>query len=273
MKKSKILIASLLLVGSLASAKTLATVNGTAITQNDVDTALQLATKGAFNQLPQAQQEQFRTRMLDQLISRELIFSDAKKSGVLKSKEFKTELEKIKKELAIQVWQKKLVDSIKISTAELKKYYNQNKVEFQTKASVHARHILLKTEADAKDIIAKLKGLKGDKLKNKFIELARESSTGPTASRGGDLGYFSQGQMVPAFNDTAFSMKKGEVTKEPVKTQFGYHVIYVEDKKPESVRSFSEVKPFIEQRLKMENLKTKVSEKLEQLKVKAKIKK
>ncbi len=273
MKKSKILIASLLLVGSLASAKTLATVNGTPITQNDVENALQIVTKGGYSQLSTKEKRKYKKGMLEELIKRELIFSDAKKSGILNSKEFKSELERIKKELAIQVWHKKLVDSIKISTAELKKYYNQNKVEFQTKASVHARHILLKTEGEAKAVIAKLKGLKGEKLKEKFMELAREKSTGPSASRGGDLGYFSKAQMVKPFSEKVFSMKKGEYTKKPVKTQFGYHVIYVEDVRPEFVRSFDEVKPFIEERLKMEKFKAKVANELEKLKAKAKISK
>jgi len=272
MKKSKIVIASLLLVGSLASAKTLATVNGENISQKDVTTALQMVTKGAYQQLSPKDKTIYKQRMLDELIKREVIFSDAKKSGILKSKEFKSELEKLKKALAIQLWQQHLKNSIKISTAELKKYYNQNKDKFNIKASVHARHILLKTKADAQAVINELKGLSGEKLKAKFIELAREKSTGPTASRGGDLGYFTNGQMVKAFNDKAFSMKKGTVTQTPVKTQFGYHVIYVEDKKPAKMTSFAEAKPYIEEMLKRERFPESMNKKVTSLKAKAKIK-
>jgi parvulin-like peptidyl-prolyl isomerase len=270
------LLSALLLTSSMASAKTLVTVNGKPITQEEVDQELMQATQGRFNQVPADRQAAFRQQVLQQLIGKELIYDDAKKSGIINSKEYKSEYKKLeqrmKKELAIQVWQKKLLDSIKISTKELKDYYNKNKEEFNEKESVHARHILVKTEDEAKKIISQLKSLSGEKLKQKFIELAKKESTGPSGAKGGDLGYFSKGQMVPAFNDKVFSMKKGEVTLKPVKTQFGYHVIYVEDKKPSMSRSFDEVKAFIEQRLKMEKFKTVMKKKMDELQKKAAIK-
>jgi len=276
MNKVTMLLSALLLTGSIVSAKTLVTVNGKAITQEDVDTELMNATQGRFNQVPADRQAAFRQQVLQQLIGKELIYDDAKKSGIINSKEYKSEYKKLeqrmKKELAIQVWQKKLLDSIKISKKELKDYYNKNKEEFNEKESVHARHILVKTEDEAKKIIAQLKSLSGEKLKEKFIELAKKESTGPSGPKGGDLGYFSKGQMVPAFNDKVFSMKKGEVTLQPVKTQFGYHVIYVENKKPSMTRSFDEVKTFIEQRLKMEKFKAVMKKKMDELQKKAAIK-
>ena len=275
MKISKKILLGALLTSSLASALTLATVNGVKITGNDVDSALMNATQGRFNQVSMDKQAQLRKQMLEQLIAKELVFEDAKKTGVLKSQDFKTEFKKvqgrIKRELAIQVWQKKLLDKVKVSTAEMKKYYDDNKEEFVQKESVHARHILVKTEDEAKSIIKELKGLKGSALKNKFIELAKAKSTGPSGPKGGDLGYFSQGQMVPEFNDKAFSMDVGTVTTKPVKTQFGYHVIYVEDKKAKTTRTFTEVKAFIEQRLKMEEFKSVMKKKMKALKDKSKI--
>ncbi len=276
MNKVTMLLSALLLTGSIVSAKTLVTVNGKAITQQDVDTELMNATQGRFNQVPADRQAAFRQQVLQQLIGKELIYDDAKKSGIINSKEYKSEYKKLeqrmKKELAIQVWQKKLLDSIKISQKELKDYYKKNKEEFNEKESVHARHILVKTEDEAKKIISQLKSLSGEKLKEKFIELAKKESTGPSGPKGGDLGYFSKGQMVPAFNDKVFSMKKGQVTLKPVKTQFGYHVIYVEDKKPSMTRSFDEVKAFIEQRLKMEKFKAVMKKKMDALQKKAAIK-
>jgi len=275
MKISKKILLGALLTSSLASALTLATVNGVKITGKDVDSALMNATQGRFNQVSMDKQAQLRKQMLEQLIAKELVFEDAKKTGVLKSQDFKTEFKKvqgrIKRELAIQVWQKKLLDKVKVSTAEMKKYYDDNKEEFVQKESVHARHILVKTEDEAKSIIKELKGLKGSALKNKFIELAKAKSTGPSGPKGGDLGYFSQGQMVPEFNDKAFSMDVGTVTTKPVKTQFGYHVIYVEDKKAKTTRTFTEVKAFIEQRLKMEEFKSVMKKKMKALKDKSKI--
>ncbi|SFV62378.1 Foldase protein PrsA precursor [hydrothermal vent metagenome] len=276
MNKMAILLSALLLTGAVASAKTLVSVNGKPITQEEVDQELMQATQGRFNQVPADRQAAFRQQVLQQLIGKELIYDDAKKTGITKSAEYKREYKKLekrmKKELAIQVWQKKLLDGIKISNKELKDYYKKNIDEFREKESVHARHILVKTEAEAKKIIAELKPLSGEKLKEKFIELAKKDSTGPSGKNGGDLGYFSKGQMVPAFNDKVFSMKKGTITMKPVKTQFGYHVIYLEDKKPSMTRSFDEVKAFIEQRLKMEKFKAAIKKKMEALKKNATIK-
>jgi len=276
MNKVTMLLSALLLTSSMASAKTLVTVNGKAITQEDVNTELMSATQGRLNQIPADKQETFKKQVLQQLIGKEIIYDDAKKSGILNSAEYKTEYNKLinrmKKELAVQVWQKRLLASIKISTKDLKDYYNKNKEEFNEKESVHARHILVKSEDEAKKIIAQLKSLSGDKLKAKFIELAKTKSTGPSGPKGGDLGFFSQGQMVPAFNDKVFSMKTGSVTQAPVKTQFGYHVIYLEAKKPSITRKFDEVKAFIEQRLKMEKFKSVFKDKMDELQKKATIK-
>lgn len=276
MKTATKLLSVFLLAGSLATAQTLVTVNGTQITQNDVDTELMNATQGRFNQVPADKQAQFRKQVLDQLVAKELVYGDAQKSGILKSKEFKDEyakvIERVKKELAIQVWQKRELDKVTVSEKEMKEYYDKNKEEFNEKESVHARHILVKTEDEAKDIIDELESLKGDDLKNKFIELAKSKSTGPSAPRGGDLGYFTEGQMVPEFNDKVFSMKEGTITDEPVKTQFGYHVIYLQDKRAKQQKSFTEVKGFIEQRLKMEKFKAVMKSKMEDLQKKATIK-
>ena len=276
MSKTKKLLSALLLTSTLLGAQTLVTVNGSAITQEDVDSALMQATQGRFNQVPADKQMQFRQQVLQQLIGKELVYGDAKKTGVLKSKEFKTEydkvLESVKKEIAIQVWQKQQLDKIKISSKESKKYYKENPEEFNQKESVHARHILVATEGEAKSIISELKPLSGTPLKTKFIELAKAKSTGPSGPKGGDLGFFAQGQMVPAFNDTVFKMKVGTITPNAVKTQFGYHVIYLEDKKAKAVRKYDEVKSFIDQRLKMEKFKTVMKDKMEALQKKAVIK-
>ncbi|MDO8453709.1 MAG: peptidyl-prolyl cis-trans isomerase [Sulfurimonas sp.] len=276
MKTRTKILSAILLAGSLLNAQGLVTVNGVEITQKDVDTELMNATQGRFNQVPADKQAEFRKQVLDQLVAKELVFADAKETGILKSKEFEEEYEKvkerIKKELAIQVWQKKELDKVVVSEKELKEYYDKNKEEFNEKESVHARHILVKTEEEAKAVVAELKSLKGEALKNKFIETATAKSTGPTGEKGGDLGYFAQGQMVPAFNDKVFSMEVGTITAEPVQTQFGYHVIYLEDKKPETARAFTEVKSFIDQRLKMEKFKTVMKTKMEALQKKATIK-
>ena len=154
----------------------------------------------------------------------------------------------------------------------IKDVYHTNKEEFNEKESVHARHILVKTEDEAKAIISQLKPKSGAVLKEKFIELAKEKSTGPSGPKGGDLGFFGKGQMVPSFDAKVFDMKVGTITTEPVKTQFGYHVIYLEEKKAPTTRSYEEVKPFIEQRLKMEEFKVVMENKMKDLEKKATIK-
>jgi len=269
------LFATLLLTSSLAGATTLVTVNGNAITQEDVDTALMNATQGRFNQVPADKQAEFRKQVLEQLIAKELVYEDAKKTGVLKSKDFNIEYAKVqdrvKKELAIQVWQKNELGKVEVTNKESKAYYDSNKEEFNEKGSVHARHILVKTEAEADAIEKGLKSLSGTALKAKFIEEAKAKSTGPSGPKGGDLGYFAQGQMVPEFNDKVFSMKVGTISS-PVKTQFGYHIIYLEDKKTSKTLSYTEVKSFIEERLKMEKFKVVMQDKMMQLKNSATIK-
>jgi parvulin-like peptidyl-prolyl isomerase len=276
MTKTTKFLYTLLFAATLSSGQTLVTVNGAAITQEDVDSALMNATQGRFNQVPPEKQAEFRQQVLQQLIGTELVYGDAKKTGVLKSKEFKAEYakvqERVKKQLAIQVWQKQQLDNVKVSNKELKNYYSKNKEEINEKESVHARHILVKTEDEAKKITLELKSLSGNALKDRFIALAKSKSTGPSGPKGGDLGYFAQGQMVPAFNDTVFKMKKGTVTKTPVKTQFGFHVIYLEDKKTSTVRKFADVKTVIEQRMKMEKFKSVMKVKMDKLQKQATIK-
>ena len=275
MNKAIKLLATLMFSATIVGAQTLVTVNGADITQNDVDTELMQATQGRFNEVPADKQIEFRKQVLQQLIAKELVYSDAKKTGVLNSKEFKDEykniLEIAKKNVAIQVWQKQQLDKIKVSDKEMKDYYGKNKEEFNEKESVHARHILVKEEAEAKAIIAELKSLKGDALKNKFMDLAKTKSTGPSGPKGGDLGFFVSGQMVPEFNEAVFKLKVSNVTEVPVKTQFGYHVIYLEEKKPAATRAFAEVQSVIDQRLKLEKFKTAVKAKMQDLEKDAKI--
>ena len=273
MKTSKKIISAILLTTSMLSAQTLVTVDGTSITQSDVDSALMNATQGRFNQVPPEKQIEFRRQVLEQLVAKELIYGDAKKTGILKSKDFKEEYqkvqEKVKKEIAVQIWQKQQLDKVEVSQKESKKYYDDNRGEFKEPDSVHARHILVKTQKEADALLKDLK-LKGKALKEKFIALAKEKSVGPSGPKGGDLGYFAQGQMVPEFNDKVFSMKVGTVS-DPVKTQFGYHLIYLEDKKDAKNLSFEEVKSFIEQRLQLEKFKTTIAATMKKLQEKATI--
>jgi peptidyl-prolyl cis-trans isomerase C len=270
----KVLLASALISGA-ASAAVVATVNGKNITSEEVNQVLMEGTQGRFDTLPKEKQDELRKRIIDGMITQELVYEDAKKSKVLESDEYKKELEaimaRVEKQLAAKVWEKQQYDKITVAEKDIKKYYDTHADEFVEKEKVHARHILVKTEGKANEIIAALKIKKGDKLKEAFIAAAKKESTGPSGPKGGDLGYFPRGQMVPEFNDKVFSMKTGTITNEPVKTQFGYHVIYLEDKKAGKKLSFDEVKSFIEQKLKIEKFKAAMEKKMQSLKDSAKI--
>jgi peptidyl-prolyl cis-trans isomerase C len=128
-----------------------------------------------------------------------------------------------------------------VTEEALRKVYDQAVKEMGKEEEVHARHILLKTEDEAKAVLAELKG-GGD-----FEKLAKEKSTDPSAkTNGGDLGFFGKDQMVPEFADAAFKLNKGDLS-EPVKSQFGWHVIRSEDKRTKPVPEYDKVKPQLEQ--------------------------
>lgn len=132
---------------------------------------------------------------------------------------------------------------VTVTDEEMKKYYDENKEDYLEPEEIRARHILVKTEEEAKEIIASLdEG--GD-----FAELAKEHGLDGTKDRGGDLGFFSHDDMVPDFSDVAFALVEGEYTKEPVKTQFGFHVIKLEERKAEKQPSFEEVTHQIQQEI------------------------
>lgn len=270
----KVLVTTALL-SSMAAASIVATVDGTQITSDEVNQVLMEGTQGRFNTLPKAKQDELRKRIVEGMIAQELVYADAKKSGVLTSKEYKDELvevmQRVEKQLASKVWEKQQFDKVEVSDTEIKKYYDSHANEFVEKEKVHARHILVKTEEEAKSIIGDLKAKQGDALKTAFAEAAKKFSTGPSGPKGGDLGSFPRGQMVPEFNDKVFSMTVGTITTEPVKTQFGYHIIYLEDKIKGKKLSFDEVKSFIEQKLKMEKFKEAMEEKMKALTGAAKI--
>ncbi len=271
MKKIVLAIAA----ASAVYAATVVTVNGKNITDTQIQEVLMQGTQGRFDQLPDDKKAEISQRVIDGLISQELIYADAKKEGVLESTEYKNELanvmERVKVQLASKVWEKRQFDKVKVNEKDIKAYYKANPEEFTEKSKVRASHILVKTEDEAKAIIKEIGSLKDGALNAKFAELAKTKSTGPSGPKGGDLGFFGQGQMVPAFNDAAFAMKKGEVSKTPVKSQFGYHVILVTDKQDAKNLSFDEVKGFIEQKLKVEAFKEQMQAKMEELKKKATI--
>lgn len=223
--RSVFAISCLTLLLSVAAASTLkaqelANVNGVSITMADFQERL--------NELPPDVRQSMVTAegkkdfLENHIIPGELLLSEAKRQGLEKDKEIAKKIEEAKRGVLINAAAQKLVAE-KITTDAAKKYYNQHNQQFTT---VHASHILLNTEEEAKDVKKQLnKG--GD-----FSELAKKYSKDPsTAQNGGDLGFFGRDQMVKPFSDKAFAMKANQVS-DPVKTQFGYHIIKVLEVKP-----------------------------------------
>ena len=263
---------SLLTVALMATALTasdiLVTVNGKNITKQEADKFVKSQSpQTSFSSLTPQQQDM----ILDRLIEKQLFTELAAKEGIDKKPEFKRNMEKIKEELLVNMWMKELMDNSVVSDSEAKDFYEKNKERFTQPATVHARHILVKDEKEAQAIIDEMKGLKGDELKAKFIELAKAKSTGPSGPKGGDLGNFAKGQMVPEFSKAVWGLDVGTITDKPVKTNFGYHVIYLEGKNEPKVVPYDKVKDNIVASLKQKQFAKKVAEVAKELKSKASI--
>jgi len=253
-----------LTASTLSAAETLASVNGEEITNKDVAQLLR-GQNVQFEALPKESKD----KVIQQLIEKTLLTQKAMKSGIEKDAKYKEALDKIKEDLALELWMQKEFVKVKASEAEQKSFYDKNKDKFKTPDTLEARHILLKTEAEAKDIISKLEIAKNKK--GSFEELAKKFSIGPTKEKGGYLGKFQAKQMVPEFSDAAMKLKKGEYTKTPVKTQFGYHVIYLENKEVAQTLPFEKVKAKIAQLIVQEKYGKIIKEEVENLKKDAKI--
>lgn len=211
----------------------LAEVNGGTITTGDFSRELKNLPDylKAMADTPQGRKE-----MLDTMVIRELILQQASKDGVDKGPEIEEKMQDLKKRLIVEAFLKKKVEAeSQVSDADLKKFYEQNKDKFKSGAQMKASHILVKTEKEAKDILAQIKA------GGNFEELAKKSSVDSSAAKGGDLGWFGQGTMVPAFEKAAMGLKEGQVS-DVVKSDFGFHIIKMTGKRPAGVRPFEEVK-------------------------------
>lgn len=237
--------------------KTLASVNGTPITQNDVDAMLM-----AMGQNGQAYNNpQGRAMILEQLINKKLMLLDAEKNLYEYDAEFKAEFAQVKEDMLANFAIKKCVEAISVTDDEVKAEYDNNTDKFKTGESVEASHILVDSEEKANELLAKING--GE---ISFEDCARENSTCPSSSNGGSLGEFTRGQMVPEFDNACFSMNVGEIAG-PVKTQFGYHLIKLTAKNEPKTLSFDEVKDGLKQQMLGEKRQNAFQSKINQLKI------
>lgn len=236
--------------------KVLVEVNGGTITTGDFNNEVKSLPEylKAMAETPQGRKE-----MLDTMVIRELILQQAAKDGVDKSPEVEEKLQDLKKRVIVEAFLKKKVENdATLSDAELKKFYEQNLDKFKAGEQIKASHILVKTEKEAKDLLSQIKA------GGNFDELAKKNSVDSSASKGGDLGWFGKGSMVPVFEKAALALKEGEVS-DVVKSDFGFHIIKLTGKRPAGTRPFEEVKEQIKTALmptKQQEIFQKIKEEL-----------
>ncbi len=177
-------------------------------------------------------------QFLDNLITRELILQKAEKTGMAKDESVNSKLEEIKKTLMIEALLKKEIEGkFAFTEKDAEAYYNAHKDEFKEGDQVKIAHIMVKTEKEANDILKKLQ------KKEKFEKLAQKHSAGPTAEKGGELGYIQRGQIAPEFEEAAFKLKKAGEISPVISAKSGFHIIkLLEDKKDAAAQPFDMVK-------------------------------
>lgn len=238
--------------------KILANVGGIAITNADIDEFLaNLGQRGQAYNTPEG-----RAAILNQVVANKLLLLDARKNLLEMEPEFKAQLAKFKESLLVSYATEKALTSVTISDREVEDYYNANSERFMGEEAVSASHILVATEEEAREIYGRI--AKGEST---FEEEALAHSTCPSKANGGNLGEFGRGQMVPEFDKAVFEMEVGEITSEPVKTQFGYHLIKLNEKKEAAITPLAEIQNELKMALLDEKKHQAYESKINQLKI------
>lgn len=239
-----------------AARTSIATVNGVAVPRSRADFMLQQQqARGAPDN------EQTRGMIREELVNREVIAQEAQKSGLTKSAEVQTQLDVARQEIIVGAYLREWVRKNPISDADVQKEYERARSQTGER-EYRARHILVETEEQAKNLMAELK--KG----GRFDDLARKNSkdTG-SAERGGDLDWNIPSAYDKLFSDAMVKLERGRIAEAPVRTRFGYHIIQLEDVRPVKFPAFADAKPRIQQQL----VQARVEELIKALRDKAKI--
>jgi peptidyl-prolyl cis-trans isomerase C len=218
-----------------------AKVNGKSILQSEV-LALRDEMAAQMPQIMSVPMERLLPGLTQQAVDNRILADAAKAAGMEKDPEVKKQLALIQDELIKRAFLSREVEK-QVTDEDVRKVYDEQVASFVPEDEIHARHILLKTEDEAKAVISKLEGGAD------FAELAKSESTGPSGVSGGDLGFFTKDAMVPEFAEAAFAMKPGEISKAPVQTQFGWHVIKVEETRKTEAPSFEDSKEQLRQQM------------------------
>jgi peptidyl-prolyl cis-trans isomerase C len=238
--------------------KILATVNGTPITDAEVSAFL----RGMGQQGQAYNNPEGRKAILQELVAQKLLLLDAQKNLLEAEPAFKEQLKKAKESLLANYALEKVITGVRITDKEIEDYYNENQDKFVSPATVNASHILVDSEEKAKEIYEKI-----EKGEMSFEDAAKEYSSCPSKDNGGSLGDFGKGQMVPEFDAAVFEMEVGEVTKEPVQTQFGYHLIRLNSKKEGETMPLDSIKERLGQQLLGQKQQKAYESRINQLKI------
>lgn len=218
--------------------KVMAVVNGVEILESDVDRFIELMGNRALSY----KNPEGKKQLCEELVKQELIIQDCYNRKLDESEAFVKEINEIKRSILAKHFLNELFDNIHASDEEIKEYYEENKNLFMSKYTFNAKHILVESEDKAKELKALCEN--GEKFEN----LAKEHSMCPSKEVGGDLGEFTQGQMVLEFENACIDAEVGKVTN-PVKTQFGYHLIKLESKRNPEQLALESVKDEIEKNI------------------------
>jgi peptidyl-prolyl cis-trans isomerase C len=231
-------IAAVALAPLAALAQNVAIVNGKAVPKSRVDVLLNQAARGGQPRTPELEQ-----RAREEVVLREIFAQEAEKKGIPQTADYRTQLELVRQTVLIRELFEDFKKKNPVTEAEARAEYEKFKAQ-SAGTEYRARHILVENEDDAKKLIAQIKG------GAKFEDLAKKNSkdTG-SGENGGDLDFAKPDAYVPEFSKAMTSLKKGEMTEAPVKTQFGYHIIRLDDVREAKFPEFDAVKPQIEQRL------------------------
>lgn len=240
------------------SNKLLATVGGLQITEGDVDEFIAgLGQRGQMYNSPEG-----RRAVLQQLIGNKLLLLDAKRNLFEAEPAFREQLNRLKDSLLVSYAGEKALASVNVTEAEAREYYEAHKEQFVSDESVNASHILVDTEEKALAIYEEIAS-----GKKSFEDAALEYSSCPSKASGGSLGDFERGQMVQEFDTAVFQMEVGEITKTPVKTQFGYHLIKLNSKSDKKTTPYEEIGEQIKVNLLNEKRRKAYDSKINQLKI------
>lgn len=216
----------------------------------------------------QLQKPEFKARILDQMVDELLVLQAAEREGYLNKPEVKTQLEQAKKQILVSMYLRDNVDSkVAVTDDEVNQFYQTNMDRFKETEQRHARHILVQSKEAADQILAELRDGKN------FETIAKTKSIDPTKDSGGDLGWFSRGQLVPEFENAVFALKRKGALSDVVKTQFGFHIIKLEDVRVRPKLELERVSETIRQSLTSQKRQATMQEMMDALKKKIKIKK